>query len=461
MAQPGSLSPVQQSPRTQIFDYLAQRTCKVIWGNPSQVETSGAFIKINDREVQVLTCFHDISWKDLPIGIIHGASMFDANISVVTPTYLAAHQDIVVLNLVLDEGKTEPTYFFDIGRSRTFVQRGEEIYFSGFPLGERAPTTQVGYVCGTDRPRRRFKIDATVMSGHSGGVVCRMNVAGIELIGVISSQLVDLSTTFLRIATAQPESIRAKNDPAPSYAGRFDMVAAIQQMNHAILSNLSMGIANVTFVTDPLLPESISPPDPEEKQKAGDDYEEEETWETGVSEVFRDMQRPDPWMQSKLGMTSTQTSSSSQAGTSVSEMPVMKKTEVESKLKTMGFKLRNQGGDHEIWGNGDANKGATVSVPRHTQIKKGTAESILKQAREALAAPVETPPEEVLFEVDPVPLRQLEAKLKEYRWYVSMNGEKNVIWSNGEMDISVPNYETIDRAQAIEFVTTARDKPRV
>ncbi len=55
----------------------------------------------------------------------------------------------------------------------------------------------------------------------------------------------------------------------------------------------------------------------------------------------------------------------------------MKKKLLENRLKELGFRKKREGGNHEIWSNGmDA-----IAMPRHREIREGTAKAILKQAK--------------------------------------------------------------------------------
>ena len=45
-------------------------------------------------------------------------------------------------------------------------------------------------------------------------------------------------------------------------------------------------------------------------------------------------------------------------------------------LRSLGWEIERQGAAHEIWSNG---KGR-IPVPRHREIRKGTAQKIIKQA---------------------------------------------------------------------------------
>jgi mRNA interferase HicA len=54
----------------------------------------------------------------------------------------------------------------------------------------------------------------------------------------------------------------------------------------------------------------------------------------------------------------------------------VKKVELEKKLRELGWYLKRQGGSHEIWTNGVK----TQPIPRHKEIKEGTAQGILEFA---------------------------------------------------------------------------------
>ena len=56
----------------------------------------------------------------------------------------------------------------------------------------------------------------------------------------------------------------------------------------------------------------------------------------------------------------------------------MKKEEIVQELKKLGWWYLQEGGSHETWTNGKRK----VSIPRHSEIKKGTCLGILKRAKE-------------------------------------------------------------------------------
>lgn len=54
----------------------------------------------------------------------------------------------------------------------------------------------------------------------------------------------------------------------------------------------------------------------------------------------------------------------------------MKKKDIENKLKELGWWLHRQGGDHEIWTNGEH----IIPVPRHKKVNEFTAKNIIRKA---------------------------------------------------------------------------------
>ncbi|MBI5510325.1 MAG: type II toxin-antitoxin system HicA family toxin [Deltaproteobacteria bacterium] len=54
----------------------------------------------------------------------------------------------------------------------------------------------------------------------------------------------------------------------------------------------------------------------------------------------------------------------------------MKRRELEGRLKSLGWRFLRHGGSHDIWTDGQNE----TSIPRHNEIKEGTARGILKYA---------------------------------------------------------------------------------
>jgi predicted RNA binding protein YcfA (HicA-like mRNA interferase family) len=56
---------------------------------------------------------------------------------------------------------------------------------------------------------------------------------------------------------------------------------------------------------------------------------------------------------------------------------IMKKRDVEAELKKLGWWLKREGSNHEIWTNGHL----TEPLPRHTEINELLAKKILRLAK--------------------------------------------------------------------------------
>ncbi|MBN1425912.1 type II toxin-antitoxin system HicA family toxin [Candidatus Fermentibacteria bacterium] len=54
----------------------------------------------------------------------------------------------------------------------------------------------------------------------------------------------------------------------------------------------------------------------------------------------------------------------------------MKRTELERRLRHLGWRFLRHGGKHDVWAKGDRE----VIVPRHNEINEYTAKAILKEA---------------------------------------------------------------------------------
>jgi mRNA interferase HicA len=54
----------------------------------------------------------------------------------------------------------------------------------------------------------------------------------------------------------------------------------------------------------------------------------------------------------------------------------VKKIHLEKQLRALGWRFLREGGSHEIWTNGSHN----IPIPRHREIREGTARAILKEA---------------------------------------------------------------------------------
>ena len=55
----------------------------------------------------------------------------------------------------------------------------------------------------------------------------------------------------------------------------------------------------------------------------------------------------------------------------------MKKRKLEKILNRLGWHLKREGGNHEVWTNGME----TEAIPRHSEINEYTARAIIKRAK--------------------------------------------------------------------------------
>ena len=56
----------------------------------------------------------------------------------------------------------------------------------------------------------------------------------------------------------------------------------------------------------------------------------------------------------------------------------MKKKDLERKMRQLGWFLKRQGGNHEIWSNGDID----IPIPRHKEIAEYLAIKIISKAQQ-------------------------------------------------------------------------------
>lgn len=76
------------------------------------------------------------------------------------------------------------------------LQVGMKIFFAGYPLGQATATFHKGIISSISKDDQgiiRFTIDGTVVPGNSGGPVVLQYAGNLYLIGVITSEIVDLS----------------------------------------------------------------------------------------------------------------------------------------------------------------------------------------------------------------------------------------------------------------------------
>jgi hypothetical protein len=245
-----------------MFELLASKTCKVIWSPPptgrrdsdppsEDCETTGCFVQRLTGKIEVLTCFHDITWNIHNIEIIYQSRLYRGRLAGDININLAACYDVAFLEI---DAESQNFPFFDLSEKTSFPLRGEEVYFAGCPFGEDQPLVHKGYISFANSNSEKFKLDGTVVRGHSGGPVVMINSQGLlTLVGIINSQLVDLTKQFLEIAALTPPSVRPYNAPDVSYASGHSSSSVIKQVINNVLSNLSTGIGHATFISPRLI----------------------------------------------------------------------------------------------------------------------------------------------------------------------------------------------------------------
>lgn len=391
------VSPILIHEKEELYESLANSTCKVTWEDEGEnMETTGTFIKFQGK-AGVLTCFHKRGWKDTNISVRIASEVFSGiQIAEHVSSSLAEKHDICVLNF----SKAEYPYF-DIGENFGKPKLGEKVYFAGYPLGQSAPIIHKGTISSVQADN--FTIDGTVVAGNSGGAVVALRDRKIVLLGVINSQIVDLTEQLLRARDVKLPSIVAMNDVAPSF-GDSDVRDVTMQIVTNLLSNLSTGIGKARMISqlpsifqEEIQEKKVTIPKPRlpregnitltgippKKQTMNKDNRE--FWDTGAMSAMSGMLEADPWMQRRLGIgVSLLEQRAIIPPRRVSEQPVMKRRIVEDALKAEGWYLLEHDANHDRWTNGEmiGGKYFTEAVPRHPDIKEELAKKIIRTAQE-------------------------------------------------------------------------------
>lgn len=262
----------QKLSKTEIFNRLAEKTCRVKWEwQDITLSTTGCFIKrLGQEKVQVLTCFHDESWKTACISMIYKIRIDEDLFICTTQCTLdpkislrnATKVDLCLLNI---QTTLTPSYFYETTNDSSYLSLGETVYFSGFPLLKEHPLIHKGCISSKEKKENfaKFSIDGTVVEGHSGGPVVIVNNENLELIGIINSQMVSITTTLIKSSKMNIEPVSAFNDFSSSY-GDSDVRTVLQDLVNNFFRNVSTGIGNATSTTHlPFLFEAtaISPPE--------------------------------------------------------------------------------------------------------------------------------------------------------------------------------------------------------
>ncbi|NNM43455.1 MAG: hypothetical protein HKM07_03850 [Chlamydiae bacterium] len=427
LSHPQESNALQVNETPELYEALVSVTCKVIWGRGDyDLGTTGSFIRYQGK-MRVLTCFHDQSWQAAQITLKVGLQSFD-NIKLAKNIgfILAKERDLCVL-----KAPEKTNFYFDIAGDFGSPKLGETVYFAGYPFGKDNPIIHEGRVSSLQD--NSFTIDGTVVSGNSGSIVVAKRNGKLELLGLISSQVVDMTEKLMRARAVDLKhyNIVPEGDLSETY-GDSDVRTVVGEIIKNLISNTSTGIGKATRISE--FPKiftvegSIGKDDSLSKStkalsivKEGDQRKKKreldfsqisplnEVWDTGAMGVMADMMGGnDMWsrrgqhnsdptkslMPSRKGFgegVSTLVRShgfsnevSAHSDGLVSELPVMHRCQVEKELKSYGWYFLKNGGDHDIWTNGTmvGGKPFTESVPRHPGIKEGLAKKIIKTAKD-------------------------------------------------------------------------------
>lgn len=320
--------------KVEVFDQMRSKICLV---NGKNGRTSGFFI---NKEGLLVTAFHCLSTTTLP------NNQFSVNPDELTVAYCgrnysvgfppgfnasrAKELDLCLLKIKCEESVA--TDYFELLPSFASIKEGMKTYFAGFPLTQTSITFHTGSISSIFEKNnaKHFTIDGTVVPGNSGGPVIIQNECNLYLAGVIFAEVVDIEPRFLQ---AQAH-LKPLLDQATIQVGGVRFNQLLSQVIETMFSNMSTGIG-----------------------KAIHSRHLYELCDHQVTVL------PQPASFAQIDGT---------------ELPVMKKRALEKELQEYGWSFLRNGGSHEIWTNGTD----TVAVPRHTEIKNGTALAILEKARE-------------------------------------------------------------------------------
>lgn len=327
-------NPLPKLSRLQIFENLAAKTCKVIWkpataNGSNSIETSGCFIQKSGGPIRVLTCFHEAKWALLQIEIVYETRKYKGILAKDVLPNLALHYDLSIIDI--DSKEKFPV--FNISESPSYPISGEKIYFAGFPFGEDQVLVHKGTVSSSYEPHGYFTIDGTVVQGNSGGPIARVqdNQQDLELIGIINSQLVNLTEQLVYISHLKPAPFRPHNDPAPTYAGGTSVITVVNHLVKNLLSNISTGIGKAGFISLHLFIKNPLPKGKElsqikkiPKAEAHSDLGDNDNDGFGAMDAYKSMQGPDLWMQRTQSQKTPSSTPDVSAPTRISHLPVVK-----------------------------------------------------------------------------------------------------------------------------------------
>lgn len=152
-------------------------------------------------------------------------------------------RDFAVLRLETKPSRRNATLPFSQDSSRSEV--GDEVYFSGFPLGAPVMLTHKGMLSGISNERRLLCIQAPINKGNSGGAL--LNVQG-EVIGIVSNREGGISRELDRIRK-QIVDVEQQKKGSVSFFG-VNPLASQREIISVLNQYISTGIGYARSTSD-------------------------------------------------------------------------------------------------------------------------------------------------------------------------------------------------------------------
>jgi V8-like Glu-specific endopeptidase len=182
----------------QVFAKIRPLICSI---NSTIGEASGFFI---NHEGTILTAAHNIPQEKVNEAFrfttdyvqINYAHQERAYFPCSTPDIIQQHAEALDLySIRLDDHRIKQEDIIPFLPKEISLTEGMKVYFAGFPLGQDKVTFHKGIISSITENQgiTRFTIDGTVVPGNSGGPVVIQHQGRVYLIGVITSEVADLS----------------------------------------------------------------------------------------------------------------------------------------------------------------------------------------------------------------------------------------------------------------------------
>ncbi len=391
---PTSLNSPQLHNNEAIFTDLLRKVCLVVWeiGQDSPIETTGCFVKLLGSErLQIVTCFHEKLWAGATIHIKTIAGLFSCAIQQGMSVDLAKKHDLCILEIVKPSAELESmSGFFQISNDVKPLSLGSKVYFAGYPLTQMQPLVHKGYISSVDNQNAFFTIDGTIVSGNSGGPVAIKDNNALILVGIISSQIVDMTKQLMKSSATEVPKFFPSNASIPK-VGNMTMHTVLKDFMENFLKNVSTGIGKANRTSKIW---EITQRDKDETttansvqisflQVAKQISRSEQKTTNGDPIISLTRTQLEELKKLKKSESSTSTSLSIPiVSQSITDLPTARKKREDliADLKNCNYQYEGPGkGSHEIWSNGN---GYRVSVPHGSEIALGTANSIIEQANE-------------------------------------------------------------------------------